>query len=67
MASRTTCLFDGLIMEAASNSEKVVSSLCQTKRRNIPEDSNIYSHRLENLKSHQDVVKLRTVKFAQLF
>jgi hypothetical protein len=41
-----------LMMETASTSETPVN-FYQTKRRNIPEDSNLHIRHHENLKSHQ--------------
>jgi hypothetical protein len=40
-----------LMMEAASTSETLVN-FYHTTRRNNPEDSHLYTHRRENLKSH---------------
>jgi hypothetical protein len=39
------------MMEAVSTSETSVN-LYETKRRNIPEDIHLHTHRRENLKSH---------------
>jgi hypothetical protein len=41
-----------LMIEIVSTFEMSVNSY-QIARRNIPEDSHIYTRRLENLKSHQ--------------
>jgi hypothetical protein len=44
---------DDLMMEAISTSE-TSADFYQTTRHNIPDDSNLYSSRRENLKSHQN-------------
>jgi hypothetical protein len=41
-----------LMMEAVNTSETSVK-FYQTRRRNIPEDSHLYTRRRENLKSHR--------------
>jgi hypothetical protein len=43
------------MMEAAVTSETSVNFF-QTARRNIPEDSHLYTRRRENLKSHDDLL-----------
>jgi hypothetical protein len=49
--SRRRMWSSGPMMEAGSTSETSVD-LCQTTRRNIPEDSHLYTLRRENLKFH---------------
>jgi hypothetical protein len=41
-----------LMIEAVSSSETSVN-ICQTTRRNIPEDCHLHIRRRENLKSHR--------------
>jgi hypothetical protein len=40
------------MMEAVITSE-TLANVYEAARRNIPEESNLHSNRLENLKSHQ--------------
>jgi hypothetical protein len=50
-----TTAITALMMEAVSTSEMSVS-FYQTIRRNIPEDSHLYTRRCENLKTHHQLV-----------
>jgi hypothetical protein len=57
-------LFNALMMEAVSTSEKLVN-VYQTTRHNNPEDSHLHSRRCENLKyTHYKYYASKDLNFA---